>query len=133
MTGITPIAGSGPYGASKAAVAVITEILHDELAGDGIGVSLLAPWIVNTPIFHTDLADEDSEGIAKRGKMMLARFGESLTDPDRVGEMVVNGIRNDELYIFNDPVSRKMLERRVSGMYAAIDRQFSGPAKNSGA
>lgn len=126
MTGIIPITGSGPYGASKAAVAVITEILHDELADEGIGVSLLAPWIVNTPIFHPDLADDDTEGIKQRNKIMLERFGESLTDPDAVAQMVLNGIRHNELYIFNDKVCRNMLEKRISKMYAAIDRQFPG-------
>jgi hypothetical protein len=54
------------------------------------------------------------------------RLGESLTDPDLVGEMVVNGIRNDELYIFNDPVSRTMFEKRMNKMYEAFDRQFPG-------
>jgi NAD(P)-dependent dehydrogenase (short-subunit alcohol dehydrogenase family) len=126
MTGITPSPDSGSYGASKAAVAEISECMREELSTQGIGVSILAPWIVNTPIFHTDLADDDIEGIAKRGKAMPARFGESLTEPDLVGEMVVNGIRNNELYIFNDPISGKMLEKRVSGMYASIDRQFPG-------
>jgi len=126
MTGITPITGSGPYGASKAAVAVITEILHDELADEGIGVSLLAPWIVNTSIFHPDLADDDVEGIKKRNKAMREYLGESLTEPDTVAEMVLNGIRNNELYIFNDKVCRNMLEKHISRMYEAIDRQFPG-------
>lgn len=124
MTGITPITGSGPYGASKAAVAVITEMLHDELAAEGIGVSILAPWSVNTAIFHPDLADDDVEGIEKRQKVMLEGLGQSLTNPDTVAQMVLNGIRNNELYIFNDSVCRNMLERRMSGMYAALDRQF---------
>ena len=126
MTGMTPIPNSGPYSAAKAAVAVMSEIMHDELAGDNIGVSVLAPWIVMTGIFHYDVADEDIEGIQKRREFMAKRFGESLTEPDQVGEMVLNGIRNNELYIFNDPVARKMLEKRMSRMYEAIGRQFPG-------
>jgi len=126
MTGITPIPGTGAYSATKAAVAVITEILRFELAPEGIGVSLLAPWIVYTPIFHYDVADDDAEGIAKRREVMEERFGESLTEPDQVGEMVLNGIRKNEPYIFNDPVSRKMLEERIARMYASLDRQFPG-------
>ena len=126
MTGMVPIAGSGQYGVSKAAVAVLSEILREDLAGEGIGVSVLAPWIVYTPIFHSDLADDDADGIEKRKERMSANFGDSLTDPDLVGEMVLNGIRNDEMYIFNDPVSRKMFEKRMSKIYAAFDRQFPG-------
>ena len=79
---------------------------------------------MNTAIFHTDLADDDVEGIEKRQKVMLERLGQSLTDPDTVAQMALNGIRNNELYIFNDSVCRNMLERRMRGMYAALDRQF---------
>ena len=100
--------------------------MHEELAEEGIGVSVLAPWIVFTPIFHYDLTDDDAAGIEERKESMVERFGDSLTEPDLVGEMVVNGIRNDELYIFNDPVSREMFEKRMNKMYEAIDRQFPG-------
>lgn len=126
MTGMTPIPNTGPYSACKAAVAVMSEIMHEELAEEGIGVSVLAPWIVFTPIFHYDLTDDDAAGIEERKESMVERFGDSLTEPDLVGEMVVNGIRNDELYIFNDPVSREMFEKRMNKMYEAIDRQFPG-------
>ncbi len=57
---------------------------------------------------------------------MAERFGDSLMEPDRVGEMVLNGILNNELYIFNDPVSRKMFEKKMNGIYGAISRQFPG-------
>lgn len=126
MTGMTPIVNTGPYSATKAAVAVMSEIAHEELAPDNIGVSVLAPWIVYTPIFHYDVADDDAEGIQKRREVMAKRFGDSLTEPDAVGEMVLNGIKNNELYIFNDPVARKMFEKRMKGMYDAISRQFPG-------
>lgn len=79
-----------------------------------------------TAIFHPDVADHDTAGIEKRRQQMAGRFGDSLTDPDVVGEMVLKGIRNDELYIFNDPVSRNMFEDRMHRIYAAIDRQFPG-------
>jgi len=126
MTGMVPIRGSGQYGVSKAGVAVLTELLREDLAGEGISVSLLAPWIAYTPIFHSDLSDDDTEGIAKRKAHMASVHGASLTEADLVGEMVLNGIRNDEPYIFNDPLARKMLAERVEKMYAAIDRQFPG-------
>lgn len=126
MTGMTPIVNTGPYSATKAAVAVMSEIAREELAGDNIGVSVLAPWIVFTAIFHRDVVDEDAGGIQNRRDYMAKRFGDSLTEPDQVGEMVLKGIRNNELYIFNDPVSRRMFENRMSRIYEALDRQFPG-------
>jgi hypothetical protein len=38
--------------------------------------------------------------------------------------MVLKGILSNELNIFNDPVSRRMFEKRMSRIYEAIERQF---------
>ena len=51
-------------------------------------------------------------------------WGDSLADPDDVGQMVLDGIINDELYIFNDSFARTMLNNRIEGMYDVLDRQF---------
>ncbi len=124
MTGVTPIKGSGPYGVAKAGVAVLSEILRQDLADEGVSVSVLAPWIVNTSIFRPHIADDDAAAIDKHNEQMSKNWGKSLTEPDDVGEMVLDAIRKDELYIFNDPVARQMLEDRVAKMYEALDRQF---------
>ena len=42
-------AGMAAYGASKAAVAALTEALAQEVAGDGILVNAVAPSIIDTP------------------------------------------------------------------------------------
>jgi len=126
MSGMTPLVNLGAYCASKAAVAVMSEVAHEELAPDNIGVSVLAPWIVFTGIFHADVTDDDSTAIQEKKEEMAERYGDSLHEPDPVGEMVLKGIRNNELYIFNDPVSRQMFENRMQGIYDAIDRQFPG-------
>jgi NAD(P)-dependent dehydrogenase (short-subunit alcohol dehydrogenase family) len=42
-------AGMAAYGASKAAVAALTEALAEEVAGDGILVNAVAPSIIDTP------------------------------------------------------------------------------------
>ncbi len=126
MAGFSSLADSGAYSVSKAAVTTLSEILRDDLAKDGISVSVLIPWIVNTPIFHPDLSVDDIECIKKRKEWLTKRFGISVTHPDLVGEMVLNGILNDDLYIFTDPISRKMIEDRINLMYAVIEKQFPG-------
>ena len=73
---------------------------------------------------HVLPAEPDAEAIQTRKEQMKARFGASLTEADDVGEMVLQGILNDELYILNDPVSKEMFERRIAEIYEAIDRQF---------
>lgn len=42
-------AGMAAYGASKAAVAALTEALAEEVAGDGILVNAVAPSVIDTP------------------------------------------------------------------------------------
>ena len=44
---------------------------------------------------------------------------------DLVGEQVVDGILKDELFIFCDGGwTRKLIEERTKGVFAALDRQF---------
>ena len=42
--------------------------------------------------------------------------------PDRVGALVVDGIRNDVAYIFTEPALRAAFEQRVARIYADFER-----------
>ena len=50
VAGLRPKVGAGLYGASKAALHVITGILAVELGSDGVIVNAVAPGAVNTPL-----------------------------------------------------------------------------------
>jgi NAD(P)-dependent dehydrogenase (short-subunit alcohol dehydrogenase family) len=52
VTGLKPIAGIGPYGVSKAAVAHMARIAAAESAGKGIRVNAIAPGGVDTAIWE---------------------------------------------------------------------------------
>lgn len=52
VTGMKPIAGIGPYGVSKAAVAHMARIAAAESAGKGIRVNAIAPGGVDTAIWE---------------------------------------------------------------------------------
>lgn len=119
VTGNQPI-----YGTSKFAVVGFSEFLRDEFADKGVSVSVLCPFVVDTNIFYADFDDDDKEGIAAKRKSLEAAY-KIAVDPEFVGELVVNGIRNDELYIFCDgKESRKMVELRMQSILDALDRQF---------
>lgn len=139
-----------PYGVSKAAIIALTEVLRVELAGrnatdrwrnmysagddrweDGaapaglISASLLLPDAVDTEIsaFYTN--PKDDEETRQRKKQWLEHMDIELVKPDVAGECVVNGVRNDELYIFCDGYgSRRLVKTRTAAMMAAFDRQF---------
>ncbi len=48
MAGLNPSSGRGAYGVSKAGVAVLTEIIADEIKGSGITANAIAPSIIAT-------------------------------------------------------------------------------------
>jgi NAD(P)-dependent dehydrogenase (short-subunit alcohol dehydrogenase family) len=95
------------YTASKYAVAGLTETLRSELAGTGIGVSLLCPGLV-----HTRLGDAGRNRPAEYGgpiplaDSVRTNPGSSLNtgvDPEDVGRMVLAAMRNGDLYIHTGP------------------------------
>jgi NAD(P)-dependent dehydrogenase (short-subunit alcohol dehydrogenase family) len=52
-------AGMGPYTASKAGVAKLTESLAEELAGAGVRVNAILPSTIDTPTNRREMADAD--------------------------------------------------------------------------
>jgi carbohydrate-binding DOMON domain-containing protein len=85
---------------------------------------VLCPHVVDTPIFYPDLKPNETDEIqARREKMPWLQ--EIAVSADTVGEQVLAGIRNNELYIFCDGSdSREMLEARCRDLIGAMNRQF---------
>jgi short-subunit dehydrogenase len=54
VSGHVPTPGLSPYNMSKFAVRALAEDLHDELAADGVGVTLLSPGFVVSDIGRVD-------------------------------------------------------------------------------
>ena len=124
FSGIQGHHSQGAYGTSKFAAVGFTEFLRNDLEGTNLSASVLCPHVVDTPIFYPDLKPTETREIqARREKMPWLK--EIAVSPDTVGEQVVAGIRNDELYIFCDGTdSRVMLETRCNDLTAAMNRQF---------
>lgn len=66
MAGLSPDAGMGGYGTTKFAVTAYTEVLAEELAADGITVTLLAPGPVRTALGSSS-RNRPGDGGADRG------------------------------------------------------------------
>ncbi len=96
MGGFFPFPQQTMYGASKAAVKLLTEGLFAELDGTGVGVSVVMPGPTNT-------------GIAA-GMSGLPESSEQsripLTEPDEAARMIIEGIERDRLHIYLGPISR---------------------------
>ena len=105
------------YGTSKFALVGLSEFLRNDLADSNVGVSVLCPHVVDTPII-TALKTRVSANVADMIDAMAVAA-------DTVGSQVVRAILTNEFYVFCDGThTRKMLEDRCEDMMAAMDRQF---------
>lgn len=131
------VPGLSVYNATKFAVVGLSETMHGELASKGVGVSVLCPGVVKTAIFESGRnRPEDLQREKDTSRITFSATGnptaeeeaamqqviDSGLDPAVVGDMVVDAIRNDDLYIFTHPEIRSAIEQRMSGMQAAFDR-----------
>jgi NADP-dependent 3-hydroxy acid dehydrogenase YdfG len=135
--GHIPVPGLSIYNTTKFAVVGLSETMRTELAPMNVGVSVLCPGVVNTGIFESGRnrpdalqRERDTSKIAfsasgnatdeERARMMEVMA--SAMDPAVVGDMVVDAIRNDDLYIFTHPDIEAVIEQRYEGMRASFER-----------
>lgn len=102
MGAFLPVPGQTIYGASKAAVKLMTEGLYAELRDTDVGVSLVLPGAVKTQITA-------NSGVASPGgdaAEQESRF--PTTDPADAARMIVDGIESDAFHIYVGRDSRLM-------------------------
>ena len=125
ITGMYANPRQAVYGTSKFAVVGLSEFLRNDLSRENVSVSVLCPFVVDTPILYPDVDEDDVDAIAKRKAAWSENLSRLALKPTLVGELVVRAIRDDEFYIFCDgTASRNMVERRAKDMLAAFYRQF---------
>jgi NAD(P)-dependent dehydrogenase (short-subunit alcohol dehydrogenase family) len=103
MGGFLPVPGQSIYGASKAAVKLLTEGLYAELQGTNVGVSVIYPGAVSTNITVNsgvpmpDMSPEEIEKASSR-----------TTTPADAAQIMLDGIEGDRLHIYVGRDSRLM-------------------------
>jgi NAD(P)-dependent dehydrogenase (short-subunit alcohol dehydrogenase family) len=130
MSGLTPKALAGPYGATKFAIVGLSHVLAQELAGSKIGVSVLCPGWTRTNMpdngrnrparfggpydFRTDpvLAERNREYVEG------ARSG---LDPLDLAALVMRAIEEEEFYIVTQPSRRADVQARYDELMTAFD------------
>ncbi len=117
FSGIEGHGNQGAYGSSKFGLVGLSEFLRNDLLDTNIGVSVLCPHIVDTPILNNlkrRVGPETAEAIAK-----------IAVAPEKVGHQVLNAVLNGEFYIFCDGTqTRAMLTTRCKNLLSAMNRQF---------
>ncbi|MEZ5736425.1 MAG: SDR family NAD(P)-dependent oxidoreductase [Novosphingobium sp.] len=123
-----PTKGVAAYVGTKHAVLGLTEAFRTEY-GDWIDFSVLCPGIINTGIWDAGRNRPAEFGGKFEGsefsKQALNSFG---MHPERVGELVANGIRNRDFFIWTHPQDIELIEKRYNECREAIERQWpNGP------
>jgi NAD(P)-dependent dehydrogenase (short-subunit alcohol dehydrogenase family) len=112
-----------PYAATKFAVIGLSEGLRAELAADGIGVSVVCPGGVRSRLW---LTSRRLRGVPDTDAPPAGVSGQSSRpdgmDPYQVGLMVVDAVRNDDLYVLTHPEFRSAVADRNERLMAAFDR-----------
>lgn len=106
MAGLIASAKLGAYTASKFAVVGMSEVMHAELARDGIGVSVLCPGLI-----ATNLGANTEKAGNKRIASQRSAVG---MPPAAVGQLVIDGICNNQLHIVAHSEYRDLVQQRMT-------------------
>lgn len=105
-------AGVGAYGASKAGVIALSEVLHREMAPHGVGVSVYCPGMTWTPMVAAAL------GRRGTGEGLPTSLAVTPMDADVAAQIVLRGIAAGRLYIITHPARMQAVEARHSAIRA---------------
>jgi short-subunit dehydrogenase len=94
MGGFLPVPGQSIYGATKAAVKLMSEGLYAELRDTNVGVSVIMPGGVSTEI----TANSGVEVPAAAGSAENSRL--PVTTPEEAARIICDGIAEDKLHIY---------------------------------
>lgn len=125
MSGLVPHPGAALYGTSKGAVVHMIECMRAELEPQGIICSAFCPGAVQSNIAEagkTRPAELADSGYAEADKRRQAggNFFHLYQTKEEVGERVLRGILNDELYIMTHSEFRQGIADRTEAMRAAV-------------
>jgi NAD(P)-dependent dehydrogenase (short-subunit alcohol dehydrogenase family) len=111
------------YSASKFGVRGLSEVLRFDLGRQGIGVSLVCPGAVATPLVDTvDIVGVDRTH--PRIRRLTRRFERRAATPEHVAECILDGVRRGRymVYTSNDIRFGHFVQRKVAFPYEVTMR-----------
>src|SRR5690554_1093175 len=102
MGGFLPVPGQAVYGASKAAVKLMTEALHSELINTNVKVTVVFPGAIKTNITGNsgvgrEMTDEDAK-----------QSSHKMLEPSKAAELIVKGMLSKKLHVYVGGDSKMM-------------------------
>lgn len=113
MGGFLPVPGQSVYGASKAAVKLLTEALHSELASTNVKVTVVFPGAVNTNITKNSGLNMPAQSTPENKSM-------KVLSAKNAAQIMINGIENNSYRVMVGNDARFMdYIYRLNPAYAA--------------
>jgi NAD(P)-dependent dehydrogenase (short-subunit alcohol dehydrogenase family) len=125
MSGMVPVGGTTIYSTAKAAVLTMMETMRPELEARGVICSAFCPGAVQSNIAkagETRPAELAESGYAEADKRRAegGNFFHLYMTKEEVGERVLEGILNDELYILTHAEFLDGVTDRANAMIASV-------------
>jgi len=130
VAGLVALTGEGaPYVASKFAVVGLSEALALYCNQFGVGVSLLCPGGVNTNLAETgrSIGMTPEREISETRMAQTIQGGQEL-QPELVGELVANAIRDETFLILPEEVHAQLVRARAADINAFLTARLAGGA-----
>jgi NAD(P)-dependent dehydrogenase (short-subunit alcohol dehydrogenase family) len=123
---------AGLYNTSKSAVVGMMEALRPELEPFNIGVSAFCPGLVRTNIHEVERTRPErfansgyahkAEDLAAREQFMRTKILPAGMDPLEIGERVLRGVRNNDLYILTHHEYEAGFRERAEAILASFPK-----------
>jgi NAD(P)-dependent dehydrogenase (short-subunit alcohol dehydrogenase family) len=125
MAGLLPVSRTVIYSTAKAAVIGMSETIREELAEQNIGVSAFCPGPVQTNIRESGRTRPEryrrDSGFMEREQQLEQRPNSPLwMDAFECGERVLQGVRDNELYILTHPEFKDGVAERFRAILASF-------------
>lgn len=109
------------YSASKYAVVAYSEALRGNLEPLGIGVSTLCPGPIDTDLPQSDSRRPTGEAAGGQSEVLSQHIAGGM-EPDAIGPIVVEGIRENAPYIFTHVDFAAPFQARFDAVMACFDK-----------
>jgi NAD(P)-dependent dehydrogenase (short-subunit alcohol dehydrogenase family) len=123
VAGLFGLPWHAPYSAAKFGLRGVSEVLRFDLRKNRIGVSLVCPGAVKTPLVGTvDIVGVDRDNPKMR--KLIALFERRAVTPESVAEKIIAAIEKNRYMVFTSPDGRFLhwLQRKFSPPYELVMR-----------
>ena len=126
LAGLTPMPSfMAIYAVAKAGVITLTESIRDSMAQDNIGVTVLMPGPIKSRIHESGQNRPErfrsGSGFKENEEQLAQRVvADSWMEPTEVGDMIVDAIQNNKLYVSTHGNWKDNVEQRFQALMASM-------------